>query len=94
MRLSKNYPCLHSQSSGGLTPDAANPLGAGNCGDFIFDTYFPPPAVQAMFLLDETEDDPSTAIALALTIAKDEDIGDVKYWVAVADALTLNEQEN
>lgn len=57
-------------------------------------TYFPNPAVQAMILLDETENDLFTAIELALMNAQKGESGGVRYWVAVADALTLKEQEN
>jgi hypothetical protein len=57
-------------------------------------TYFPNPTVQAMILLEETENDLFTAFELALTNARKDNVGDVRYWVAVANALTLNEQEN
>jgi hypothetical protein len=56
-------------------------------------TYFPHPAVQAMFLLDETGNDLPTALELALMNARKESVG-FRYWVAVADALTLKEEEN
>ena len=56
--------------------------------------YFPSPTVQAMILLDETGDDLYTAIELALMNARKENVGSVSYWVAVADALTVEEQEN
>jgi len=59
------------------------------------DTYlFPDPAVQAMFLLDESENDVHTAIALALMNAQKENVRDVRYWFAVVDALTLTRQAN
>lgn len=57
-------------------------------------TYFPNPTVQAMILLEETENDLFTAFELALMNARKDNVGDVRYWVAVANALTLNEQEN
>jgi hypothetical protein len=57
-------------------------------------TYFPNPTVQAMILLDETENDLFTAIELALIKAQEENIGDFRYWVAVADVLTRHEMEN
>ena len=57
-------------------------------------TYFPTPTVQAMILLDETGNDLFTAIELALINAQKESIRDFRYWVAVADALTLKDQEN
>ncbi len=55
---------------------------------------FPHPTVQAMFLLDETGDDLQTAIELALMNARKEDMECGRYWVAVADALTLRDLEN
>jgi hypothetical protein len=73
---------------------AASRVTAGNLGESVMNIYFPHPTVQAMFLLDETENDISAAIELALTIATKEDIGDVRYWFAVADALTANGQGN
>ena len=60
----------------------------------MMNTYFPHPTVEAMFLLDETNNDLPTAMALALLIARKEDIRDVRYWVAVADVLTVNAPEN
>jgi hypothetical protein len=57
-------------------------------------TYFPNAAVQAMILLDETGDDRFTAMELALINAQKENVGDFRYWVAVADALALKDQEN
>jgi hypothetical protein len=57
-------------------------------------TYFPNPTVQAMILLEETGNDLFTAIELALINAEKENIGDFRYWFAVADALTLKELEN
>ncbi len=57
-------------------------------------TYFPNPAVQAMILLDETGNDPFIAMELALINAQKENIGDFRYWVAVADVLAVKEQEN
>jgi hypothetical protein len=56
--------------------------------------YFPHPTVQAMSLLDAAGDDLGTAIELALMNARQENIGDVRFWVAVVDALTLTEREN
>jgi hypothetical protein len=56
-------------------------------------TYFPNPTVQAMILLDESENDMDTAIEMALMNAR-MDNGDFRYWVAVADVLTLKEKEN
>jgi hypothetical protein len=57
--------------------------------------YFPTPTVQAMILLDETGNDLFTAMELALINAHKEHIGDSRYWIAVADALTpLNGLEN
>ncbi|MGC1449149.1 MAG: hypothetical protein WA830_03845 [Candidatus Sulfotelmatobacter sp.] len=52
------------------------------------------PSVRAMFLLDETGDDLQTAIDLALMNARKVDIECDRYWVAVADALTLRDLEN
>jgi hypothetical protein len=63
-------------------------------GDFLMNTYFPNPTVQAMILLEETGNDLFTAIELALINAEKENIGDFRYWFAVADALTLKELEN
>jgi hypothetical protein len=63
-------------------------------GLLMMNTYFPNPTVQAMILLDETGNDVFTAIELALINAQKETVSDFRYWVAVADALTLNEQEN
>jgi len=56
--------------------------------------YFPNPTAQAMILLDETGNDLFTAMELALINAQKENTGDSRYWIAVADALTLNELEN
>jgi hypothetical protein len=62
---------------------------------FLMNTYyFPQPTVQAMFLLDETENDLQTAIELALMNARKEDAGDIRYWVAVVDVLTQKKQAN
>ncbi len=55
---------------------------------------FPDPIVQAMFLLDATENDLQTAIALALINAQKDNLGGIRYWVAVVDALTVTGQEN
>ena len=52
------------------------------------------PTVRAMLLLDAAGDDLQTAIDVALMNAREEDIECDKYWVAVADALTLRDQEN
>ncbi len=57
-------------------------------------TYFPHPAVQAMFLLDEAGNDLPTAIELALMNARKDNFGDFRYWIAVSDALTADELEN
>jgi len=56
--------------------------------------YFPSPTVQAMILLDEAGNDLFTAMELALINAQKESIGDSRYWIAVADALIVNELEN
>jgi hypothetical protein len=67
----------------------------GKIEEFLMNTHqFPDPTVQAMFLLDATENDLEIAIQLALMNARKEDLGGVRYWVAVVDALTLKEQEN
>jgi hypothetical protein len=60
----------------------------------MLNNYFPDPAVQAMILLDETGNDLQIAIALALMNAQRENVGGVRYWVAVVDALTLKEEGN
>ncbi len=57
-------------------------------------TYFPSPTVDAMILLDATGNDLYKAIGLALLNAGNENAKGVRYWVAVADALTVNEPEN
>jgi hypothetical protein len=67
---------------------------AGMTGDFLMNTYFPAPTVQAMILLDEAGNDVFTAIELALINAQKDNAGDSRYWVAVADALTLDKLEN
>jgi hypothetical protein len=56
--------------------------------------YFPHPTLQAMFLLDETDDDLQAAIALTLMNARKTDSEIDRYWAAVADALTRKELEN
>ncbi|HLW88960.1 MAG TPA: hypothetical protein VKR57_10745 [Terriglobales bacterium] len=56
--------------------------------------HYPNPTVQAMMLLDETGNDLRTAVELALINARAEELGDVRYWIAVVDALTLKDQEN
>jgi hypothetical protein len=56
--------------------------------------YFPNPTVQAMILLDETGNDLFTAMEMALLNANKENIGNPRYWIAVADALIVNELEN
>jgi hypothetical protein len=60
----------------------------------MMNDYFPHPTVEAMFLLDETDNDLPTAMLLALMIAGKEETRDVRYWVAVADVLTVNPAEN
>lgn len=55
-------------------------------------TYFPHPSVQAMFLLDQTENDLPTAIEMALMNTRKEDREAVSFWVAVVDALTPKAQ--
>jgi hypothetical protein len=60
----------------------------------MMNAYFPHPTIEAMFLLDETDNDLPTAMLLALMIAGKEDIRDARYWVAVADVLTVNQPEN
>jgi len=68
---------------------------AGEIGGFPMDVhYFPHPTVQAMFLLDEAENDLETATELALMNAQKENLGDVRYWVAVVDALSVKGQLN
>jgi hypothetical protein len=56
--------------------------------------YFPHPTLQAMFLLDETDDDLQTAIALALMNAQKKDVEIETYWGAVVDILTRKDLEN
>ena len=60
----------------------------------MMNTYFPHPTVEAMLLLEEVDNDLPTAMLMALMIAEKEDIRDFRYWVAVADVLTVNEPEN
>jgi hypothetical protein len=74
--------------------EAENRWGAGKLAEVLMNTYFPDPTVQAMILLDETGNDLPTAMELALMNARKENTGDFRYWVAVADALTVKEQEN
>jgi hypothetical protein len=69
-------------------------VGDDNFGEFLMNTHLPEPTVQAMFLLDETENDLNTAVELAKMNAREKVVGDIRYWVAVVDALTLKEQEN
>lgn len=52
------------------------------------------PTVRAMLLLDAAGDNLQAAIDVALTNAREKDIGCDRYWIAVADALTLRDQEN
>jgi hypothetical protein len=56
--------------------------------------YFPHPALQAMFLLVETDGDLQTAIALALMNARKTDVEIERYWSAVVDVLTREGLEN
>lgn len=56
--------------------------------------YFPHPTLQAMFLLDETDDDLQAAIALALMNARKTDVEIERYWGAVVDILTRKGLEN
>jgi hypothetical protein len=56
--------------------------------------YFPHPTLQAMLLLDETDDDLQTAIALASMNAQKTDVEIERYWGAVADILTRKGLEN
>jgi len=56
--------------------------------------YFPHPTLQAMFLLDETDDDLQTALALALMNARKTDVEIERYWGAVVDILTRKGLEN
>lgn len=56
--------------------------------------YFPHPTLQAMFLLDDTDDDLQAAIALALMNARKTDVEIDRYWASVADALTRKGLEN
>lgn len=74
--------------------ESVEPFDRREVGDFMMNTYFPNPTVQAMILLDETGNDLLTAIGLALINAQKRNIGDFRYWVAVADALILKDQEN
>lgn len=60
----------------------------------MMNTYFPNPAVQAMVLLDQTENDLYAAMELALLLSTKQDIADARYWVAVADALMVSEEQN
>jgi hypothetical protein len=57
-------------------------------------TYFRGPTADAMILLDAVDNDLYAAMGLALLKADKENAEDVRYWVAVADALTAKEQEN
>jgi len=50
--------------------------------------------LQAMLLLDETDDDLQTAIALASMNAQKTDVEIERYWGAVADILTRKGLEN
>jgi hypothetical protein len=56
--------------------------------------YFPHPTLQAMFLLDDTDDDLQAAITLALMNARKTDVEIDRYWAAVADALMRKGLEN
>ena len=47
-----------------------------------------------MVLLDQTENDVFAAVELALILSTKQDIADARYWVAVADALTVSEEQN
>ncbi|MGO8983899.1 MAG: hypothetical protein ACLPHI_16235 [Terriglobales bacterium] len=57
-------------------------------------TRFPHPTVQAMFLLDETDDDLQIAKALALMNARKDEMEGDRYWAAVLDALMQKEPGN
>lgn len=57
-------------------------------------TYFPNPIVQAMVLLDEAGNDLPIAMELALMNALKENVHGEGYWVAVVEALTVEEQVN
>jgi hypothetical protein len=64
------------------------------CMSVSKNTYFPNPTVQAMILLDETGNDLSIAIEMALMNVQKEDVEADRYWFAVLDALMVEEQVN
>ena len=94
MRSQKGHQYLYCPPPVCRTCDAGDQSGSGNPGDSGLNTYFPNPAVQAMVLLDQTENDLCAAMELALILSTRQDVADARYWVAVADALMVSKEQN